>query len=213
MKLTGKRLERQGSWGGPRIIALWFEWVRPKREKGLRKSVDYLFNQCEELDISCTICHIEYDDMPYSIKYPQVKFNKYKKRWNRVIPFYIETLLREYNSPLLYMHVDTIIKKLPSVEIFDKSVLVSIGKSNQSEKYDGRRTHILGSPVYFNSDNISKRFVKKWMRYCNDSINQNFGEHNLLKKTYKELKYLDEVSCFNCIMSSRDKNEDSYLYF
>lgn len=212
MRLTGEKLEREGNWCGPRIVALWFEWVRPNLKNDLRKKAYRLFEQCEKLDLSCTICHINYKDMPYPLKHPKIEFDKYKKRWVRVVPFFVNTLLNVFNSPLLYVHVDTKIMEVPPLEVFNKSVLVSVGKSNYSKHYNGRRTHILGSPVYFNVDNTSKQFAKQWMEYCNNTRDYKFGEHYLLKQTYSDFSHLDNVGIFDCKMSSR-KKDGSYLYF
>jgi len=217
MKLTGKRLEREGSWRGPRLIACWYDFsgtfeTRGKNIGSLREAVEHFFEQCRFFDLSCSIVYIPYQDVPESIKQLPVTFKRPAQRWNRFFPYFIHAMMKEREEPLLYCHVDTEIRKKPPLSIFQGSVRVSEGKSLVIAKLGRRKTHILGAPVYINNCSKGKHFLKRWREKCETSHNSKRTEHEFLQETFKEKRDDREIAKFGVVMCSRDINDDPYLY-
>jgi len=210
MNLTGHRYEREGKWKGPRIAACWFDFAAPERRIGLKKSAKFLLEQCKRYDISCCICKIPFDDMPEPLRNPESDFGKYKKRWVRVVPFFIEAMMARFNEPLFYMHVDTTIITPPPIKLFAGSIRLAEGQSNAFPGTGSRRTHILGSPVFVGNDGTAKAFIQAWKAKCSDTTNT-FGEHYLLKTTFTEMRDKSAVDLFNTKMCSRAL-DGSYMY-
>lgn len=128
-----------------------------------------------------------------------------ERKWQyRVIPSFLINRIERYREPIFFLHVDSVVNKVPRAEIFegvDVGYCVGRGKSGQET--------ILASPLFFRPGKVAYAFLKTWNAQCR-WCNHNKAEHYYLAKTIK-LDLFDSITELPAGTSSR-KGEPSIYY-
>jgi len=203
----------KGDYEGPEFLSMYYNFLKGD----YTDYADKMLSRCEALGISCTIVKINRDAVPgcldrmEHIGSGQKKWNKMRRKYNKVIPFVIRTMLSELQRPVMYLHLDSMIQHCPPPGVFTDSVMISKGHGRGRDIRDSTYK-ILASPVYFSPSPIASEFLDDWIEKC--LLDMTFAEHESLIGTYKQYGDIESVGCFDKVnLSSRQPEDDSYILF
>lgn len=102
-------------------------------------------------------------------------------------PKFILDKLNEHQSPLVWVDVDTIFRNYPEHFYSEQLLNVDIGFSSSHPHLGGMKA----SPLYFNTNELSKVFLEDWISVCNQTLENmdvNFDHESLFSivDKYKE---------------------------
>lgn len=148
-----------------------------------------LARRCEELNLEFVVCN-ETENIRAYIDRIKRQCPKVKSRRNKIvrwIPTFIERQLRQLQRPVLWVHCDATIRRVPRLTSFDGlSVGYGMGAGKYNPKVKVRNHKILACPVYMKPDNTAYNFLDRWIDYCNRADREK-GEHYWLQNLCKEL--------------------------
>jgi len=157
----------------PLILSLYSDAVGSHYKKAARR----LEVRCKSLGLEYEIidCNGQVASYVENLKHDCPAVRRGRNRRNRFIPTFLLHQYQRLQRPFLFLHCDTIIRRLPNPSCFAGLVVgYTLGT------YAGGGPKLLGAPLYLApSRPVAMDFLQAWKHLC-DCTNSSYAEHRYL---------------------------------